>query len=277
MRSWRSVAFIAPVVLASTTGCLASKGDIRLLQDEVRVTRAQVATGDSAILRADAARQAQLAALAGTLDRVNDSLRVLTARFAMFQANSIGEFDAMGKQIVQLQALLGQTTRNMQEARAQLEALREQGNAPVAAPSPAPGAGGTDTTQRGAPGGPGPATLFTTAIESFRNGSYRTARSGFEELVRLYPDYEQTPRAQVYIGDSYKNEGNTPAADSVYQLVATKYPKSADAATALYKHGLILWDANKRDEARIVFNRLIRDFPKSDEAELAKGKMNPRE
>ena len=93
----------------------------------------------------------------------------------------------------------------------------------------------------------------------------------------MYPDYEQTPRAQVYIGDSYKNEGNTPAADSVYQLVATKYPKNADAATALYKHGLILWDANKRDEARIVFNRLIREFPKSDEAELAKGKMNPRE
>jgi tol-pal system protein YbgF len=275
MTSWRSVAFIAPVVLVSTTGCLASKGDIRLLQDELRVTRTQVATGDSAILRADAARQAQLTALAGTLDRVNDSLRVLTSRFAMFQGTATGEFDAMGKQIVQVQALLGQTTRNLQEAREQLGALREQGTAPP--PNPVPGAGGADTAQRGVPAGPGPATLFTTAIEAFRNGSYRTARSGFEELVHTYPDYEQTPRAQVYIGDSYKNEGNTPAADSVYQLVATKYSKSADAATALYKHGLILWDANKRDEARIVFNRLIREFPKSDEAELAKGKLNPRE
>ena len=275
MRSWRSVAFITPVVLASTTGCLASKGDIRLLQDELRVTRAQLATGDSAILRADAARQVQLAALAGTLDRVNDSLRVLTARFAMFQANSIGEFDAMGKQIVQVQALLGQTTRNMQEARAQLEALREQGTGPVPASAPASvPVSGTDTSQHAT--GPGPATLFTSAIEAFRNGSYRTARTGFDELVQTYPDYEQTPQAQVYIGDSYKSEGNTAAADSVYQLVATKYSSNAAIAPqGLFKHGLILWDANKREEARIVFNRLIREYPRSDQAELAKSKLNP--
>lgn len=275
MRPTRLVALLSPVVLSGTTGCLASKGDIRLLQDELRVTRTQVATGDSAILRADAARQAQFANLAATLDRVNDSLRVLTARFALFQANATGEFDAMGKQIVQVQALLGQTTRNMQEARAQLEALREQGSAPAAAVPAAPAASGTDTSQRA--GAPGPATLFTSAIEAFKTGSYRTARMGFDELVRTYPDYEQTPQAQVYIGDSFKNEGNTTAADSVYQLVTAKYPQNAVAAQALYKHGLILWDANKREEARIVFNRLIRDYPRSDEAELAKSKVNPRE
>lgn len=275
MRPTRLVALLSPVVLSGTTGCLASKGDIRLLQDELRVTRTQVATGDSAILRADAARQAQFANLAATLDRVNDSLRVLTARFALFQANATGEFDAMGKQIVQVQALLGQTTRNMQEARAQLEALREQGSAPAAAVPAAPAASGTDTSQRA--GAPGPATLFTSAIEAFKTGSYRTARMGFDELVRTYPDYEQTPQAQVYIGDSFKNEGNTTAADSVYQLVTAKYSQNAVAAQALYKHGLILWDANKREEARIVFNRLIRDYPRSDEAELAKSKVNPRE
>ena len=99
---------------------------------------------------------------------------------------------------------------------------------------------------------------------------------GFDELVRTYPDYEQTPRAQVYIGDSYKSEGNTAAADSVYQLVATKYASNATIAPqGLYKHGLVLWDANKREEARIVFNRLIREYPRSDEAELAKSKLNP--
>lgn len=276
MRTSRVVHVLAPVVLLGMTGCLASKGDIRLLQDELRVTRAQVATGDSAILRADAARRTQFADLAATLDRVNDSLRVLTARFAMFQANATGEFDAVGKQIVQVQALLGQTTRNMQEARAQLEALREQGTGPVpaATATSVPPGSAPDTAQHAA--GPGPATLFTSAIEAFRNGSYRTARMGFDELVRTYPDYEQTPRAQVYIGDSYKSEGNTAAADSVYQLVATKYASNATIAPqGLYKHGLVLWDANKREEARIVFNRLIREYPRSDEAELAKSKLNP--
>lgn len=273
MKPGRVVALIGPVVLLGTTGCLASKGDIRLIQDELRVTRAQVATGDSAILRADAAREAQFARLAATLDRVNDSLRVLATRFASFQANATDEFDAVGKQIVQVQALLGQTTRNMQEARAQLDALREQATGAVPPAQPV-AAAATDSSKAG---GPGPGTLFTSAIEAFRNGSYRTARAGFEDLVRTYPDYAQTPQAQVYIGDSYQSEGNTAAADSVYQLVATKYATNAVAARALYKHGLILWDANKRDEARIVFNRLIRDYPRSDEAELARSKLNPRQ
>ena len=63
---------------------------------------------------------------------------------------------------------------------------------------------------------------------------------------------------------------NTAAADSVYQLIPTKYPKSPDAATALYRHGKLLCRTNKRGEGRIVLNRVMRDFPNSDEARLAK-------
>jgi TolA-binding protein len=75
----------------------------------------------------------------------------------------------------------------------------------------------------------------------------------------------------------YKGIGNIPAADSVYQLVSTRYPKSPQAATGLYKHGMILWDANKRPEARIVFNRVIKEYPSSPEAELASDRLRPRE
>ena len=79
--------------------------------------------------RANEQRRQQIAALSASVDRMNDSLRVLAARFASFQATANGEFDAMGRQMVAMQSLLGQTTRNVQDARAQLEALKEQGNA----------------------------------------------------------------------------------------------------------------------------------------------------
>jgi tol-pal system protein YbgF len=161
----------------------------------------------------------------------------------------------------------------MAVARAQLEALREQG---VSNPAPAPAPTGTDTS-KGAPAGPGPATLYTTSVQELRSGSYRTARNGFDELIRTYPDYPQIPQAQIYVGDAFKAEGNTTAADSVYQLVPARYPKSPQAATGLYKHGMILWDANKRADARIQFNRVIREFPNSPEAELASDRLKPRE
>lgn len=274
-RRWRGFVSAAPVVLLAAGGCLTTKGDVRLLQDELRATRAQVAVGDSSIMRADEQRRAQIAQLSVKIDRMSDSLRVLTARLASLQAATNGQFDAIGQQMVQTQALLGQTTRNLQEERAQLAAIREQGGMPASPPPP----GMPDTTQRaGAPsGGPGSTTIFLSAKDALDNGAFATARTGFQRLLDTYPNADEAPRAQLYVGESFKGEGNTAAADSVYQLIPNRYPKAPEAATALYRHGRILWDANNKSEARKVFQQLLRDYSNSDEAELARGLLNPRQ
>ena len=271
----RRAILLTPLVALASSGCLASKSDIQLLQDELRVTRAVVAAGDTSILRAEDARRNQIAQLSASIDRMNDSLRLLSIRFAAFQGTVNGELDAMGRQMVQFQALLGQTTRNVQDTRSQLEALREQSTSSIAAPTPAPPAA-IDTGRHVAPGTPGPATLFNTGIEQLRNGSYRTARSSFDLLLSSYPDFDRAPLAQLHVGDSYKAEGNSSAADSVYQLLADRYPKSEEAGTALYKRGRMLWDANKKGEARVVLNRVIRNYPGSDAAKLATDLLNGR-
>jgi tol-pal system protein YbgF len=265
-------AILAPAALIAVSGCLATKSDIQLMQEEFRATRAQSAAGDTAMLRADDARRSQIAQLTMKIDRMNDSLRLLSTRLASFQATVNGEMDAMGRQMVTVQAMLGQTTKNVQDTRAQLEALKEQG---MAAATPAPVPSGADP-RGGSAGLPGAATLFTTAMDQLNNGSYRTARSGFDQLLTSYPDFNQAPVAQLHVGETYRAEGNSAAADSVYQLVVVRYPKSQEAPTAMYKHGKYLWDANKRGEARVVLNRVIRDYPGSDGALLAKDLLNGR-
>jgi tol-pal system protein YbgF len=263
MRTWRSV---APLVLLAASGCLASKGDVRLLQDELRASRQQLATGDAAIMHADTLRRQQIATLSASIDRMNDSLRVLSTRFASFQATVNGELTNMASQLVSFQALLGQTTRNVQEARSQIQALKEQNIAGTAAANPP-----ADTAHRaGMPGLPGPATLYTTANDQLKQGNYRTALNGFDQLLTAYPDYEQAPLAQLHVGEAYFADGNIVAADSVYQLVAARYPKSDEAATGLYKHAKYLWDSNKKADARVVLQRVIRDYPGSSGALLAK-------
>ena len=276
-RPLRSLLTIAPVAMFAATGCLATQGSVRTLQDEIRASRSQLAQNDSAILRAEESRRREIASLAASIDRLNDSVRVLTARLALFQANAAGQFDFMGQQVIKIEAVLSQNTRDIQEQRTQLAALREQGVSGATAPASPPGGASPDTSQRATGGAPGPATMFTSAVEEYRKGSYRTARSGFEDLIRTYPDYDQNARAQVYIGDAFKSEGNTAAADSVYQLVETRYPNSPDVAGALWRRGRMLWDANKKGEARIVLNRLINKYPQSDEAALAKDLLSPSE
>jgi len=260
---------VAPVILIAASGCLATKSDVQLLQTEARASRAQSAEGVAAILRADSVRGRQIAQISAALDRINDSVRVLTARLAAFQATTIGELDALGRQLVQAQALLGATTRSLQDQRNALEELRQQSNAPVtaAAPPATPG----DTTHRPPPGTPSPASIFKSANEALQNGSFRTARTGFELLLNTYPNDENASTALLHVGDAYKAERNLIAADSVYQLVPDRYPsKNDDASLALYRRARMLVDAHKNEEARVVVTRLLKDYPRTDAAGLAK-------
>jgi len=279
----RRVLTIAPVALLFAAGCLASKGDIEQLQTELRATRAQLAMGDSSILHADVARQSQIAQVSSKVDRAIDSLRVLGNRLAAFQATATGNFDEMNQQLVQMQALVGQNTRNLQETRSTLQALREQGSSAVSAPPPAAAAttAPADTSRAGttapAAGVPGPATLYESASNSINQGAYSTGRRALEQLLASYPTYELAPRAMLRIGETYKAEGNQAASDSVYRLVVDRYPKNSEAGLALYRIGKGLWDNGKKSEARIYLNRVIRDFPNSDAARLAKDTLNPRE
>ncbi len=249
MRGWQ---VLAPVTVLAVTGCLASKGDIVLLQDEIRTLRAMQA-------RTDTSRRSQADSTLMISARTGDSLRALAQRFSAFQANVGGELFEMGKQLITIQELAGMSSKRIMELRSTME---ERAQAMAAAPDSA-----------AAPPAPGPAQLYTASFEQLRRGSYGTARSGFEELLRRYPEFEQASAAQLYIGQSYAEERRTAEADSVYSLVVVNHPKSPDAPTALYKYGLSRLSQGKAAEARTALQRVVRDYPRSPEAELATDRL----
>ena len=256
MRRWQ---FLMPVAALAATGCMASKSDIRLLQDEVRTLRAMQA-------RADSTRNAQTSRQTDSLIAVNkrtqDSLRVLAQRLGSFQATVAGELFEIGKQLITIQELAGMSTKQMMGLRSSLDE-RAQSMAPpaAAADSGAP------------PPAPTAANLFTAAFDQLRRGSYGTARAGFEELLRRYPEFEEASAAQLYIGDSYGIEKRTAEADSVYALVVQRYRTTKDAPTALYKYGLSQLSQGKSAQARTALNRVVREYPSSTEAELARDRL----
>jgi tol-pal system protein YbgF len=258
---------ILPLVVLAATGCLSTKGDIRLLQDELRATRAQVGLVDTSVIRSNLQLRQQITTLSAELVRLTDSVRILGNRLATLQATTNGELNSMNGQIVQMQALLNQVTRTSQDTRQQLNALREQqASAPQGPPTTPTG----DTTHRVPAGLPGSATLFLSGKQQLDNGAYGTARAAFDQLLSAYPNSAEAPSAQYYIALSYTSEGNSAAADSVYQVVYTKFPKNSWASTAMYRHGTYLWDANKKTEAREILNRAMSEFPNSDGAQLAR-------
>jgi len=246
------------LAVLSAGGCVASKGDIRVLQDEMRSLRTSIAHSDTLQrMKTDSAMM--------LVAKVNDSLRALSTRVNNFQGSVSGELFEIGRQLLTIQELTGQSQRRLQELRAEWEQTRGQANA-APAPATAPG----DTAHSGpAQQGPGPYQLYMLALGQLRQGSYGAARQGFLDLLQQYPTFEDAPAALTYIGESFARERNEAAADSVYQLVVTKYPQSAQAPNALYKRALLLKGAGKEQEARALLQRIVKEYPRSDEASLA--------
>jgi tol-pal system protein YbgF len=254
---------LAPALALLLGGCLASKRDVYILQT-------QLGTMQAAAARADTARATQIAAVLNQLVQSNDSVRALSARMARLQTTVSTDHYEMGRQILQIQELSGQSQRRLQELRASLEERSQMNAAPVAVPSPAAG----DTSRPAAvPSGPGPAQLFQSSLDQLRRGSGTVARNGFEELLRNYPNSEDAPEAMLYIAETYAAERNQVAADSVYGLVVQRYPSSPKAATALYKRAMSYRAAGRTAAARAAFDRVVKEYPRSDEATLAREQL----
>lgn len=267
---------IAPVALVAAGACFATQSDVRVLQTDVQTLRAERARQDSVM-------QQRFDALMASLQITNDSVRSLANRVTRLQGDVRGDLFQMNQQLLQIQELSGQSQRRLQELRSSLEARQQEvpavtppvtppgasrdtaAGAPAVAPAPAPA---------GAPAGsPGPNQLFQSSLDQLRRGSPGSARRGFEELLRLYPTSDLAGEAQFYIGEAFAAEGNVGAADSAYATVVNKFGQSARAPTALYKRALLLQQRGNIALARTALNDLVRRYPRSDEAQLARERL----
>ncbi len=256
--AWRRARSLLVLVGPALGGCVATRGDIRLLQDEMRALRSSVAA-------ADTARRSQADSILFTLARANDSLRALNARVARVQAvqaDATGTMYELGRQLITVQELTGQSQRRLQELRASLENRQEAATA------------SQDTTSTAAAGAlPGPNSLFELARDQLARGSPRAAREALDTLIGRYPNADVLPAAQFFVAEAYAQEGKRQAADSVYNLVATRYPRSDRAPTALYKLALARRDAGQRAAAQTLLERIVRDYPRTDEAVFAREQL----
>lgn len=242
-------------------GCLATRQDVQLLHDELRVLRATVSASDSA--RAQDARVLQAA-----VRRTDDTLHAVSVRITRLQAGMNEQFQLVGRELLAVQELTGQSQRRLQEMRATLEDRAAAAAAPAASTT-APDAGA-------APALPGPNRLFELAREQLDRGSPASARSALDTLITRYPTADVVPTAQFFVAEAYAQEGNRPAADSVYQLMATRHPRSDRAPTALYKLAQSRRAAGQAAAARPLLERIVRDYPRSDEAALARDLLRTR-
>ncbi len=253
----RAPPFVLSLGLAA--GC-ALKGDVRKVELQVQALRAEQG-------RAAAERAAQLDSLRQLVAAVQQALTAQQAYLVQMRGDMKTDLLAVQQQLVQVQELTGQSQQRITELRAHIEERAQQPVPPLdtgtragAAPPVGPS---------GNPAGPGPDRMYDLSLQQLRRGSLATARVGFREFLRAYPNHERAADALFYVGETWASE-NADSAAAVYQQVVKSYPNSPRAPSALYKLGLLAEQRGDKAGARRFYARVIAGYPRSPEADLAR-------
>jgi len=118
-----------------------------------------------------------------------------------------------------------------------------------------------------------PGNLYKDAYETFQKGDLDGGRRKFEAFLKQYPNMELSDNAQFWIGETYFLKKDFEKAILEYEKVIVKYPEGDKVSSALLKQGLAFLELGDKAHARNLLKRVIDRFPQTEQAEIAKKKL----
>jgi len=119
----------------------------------------------------------------------------------------------------------------------------------------------------------GMGNMYKVAYEAFQKGDVEGARKKFEAFLKQYPNTELSGHAQFWIGETYYQKKDFEKAILEYEKAITKFPEGSKVPAALFKQGLAFLELGDKTNARNLFKRVIDRFPRSEQAEMAKKRL----
>jgi tol-pal system protein YbgF len=120
---------------------------------------------------------------------------------------------------------------------------------------------------------PGMGDLYRDAYETFYKGELEGARRKFEAFLKQYPNTELSNNAQFWIGETYYLKKDYEKAILEYEKAIVKYPEGDKIPAAIFKQALAFLELGDKTNARNLLKRVIEKYPLSDQAQLAKKKL----
>jgi tol-pal system protein YbgF len=118
-----------------------------------------------------------------------------------------------------------------------------------------------------------PENLYAKAKQLFDKGEYENARELFRSFLKQYPKEKIAGNAQFWLGEIYYREKWYEKAILEYQKVIENHPKGNKTPSALLKQGFAFLSLDDKSNARLILKELVRKFPKSNEAKVARNKL----
>lgn len=118
--------------------------------------------------------------------------------------------------------------------------------------------------------------IYKDALQLIQNNQPAEARKLFKSYLKSYPDGPLAGNARFWIGESYYDEKNYERAIVEYDDMIKKHPKGIKVPAALLKQAMAFDRLKDGKTAKALFDKLVKGYPKSDEAKRAKDILKKR-
>ena len=119
----------------------------------------------------------------------------------------------------------------------------------------------------------GAGDLYKDAYETFQKGNLEGARRKFEAFLRQYPNTELSDNAQFWIGETYYLKKDFEKAILEYEKAIAKYPEGDKVPAALFKQALAFLELKDKTNARNLLKRVMERYPNTEQAQMAKKRL----
>lgn len=123
------------------------------------------------------------------------------------------------------------------------------------------------------PAGPDPNQLYDQAAQDLTQGRYDIALQGFRDFLQRFPTLDLADNALYGVGECFFAQSKFDSAAATYAQVGQQYPEGDKVPAALYKLAVSQEKLGRGPAARTTLEDLVRRFPLSGEAQLARERL----
>ena len=121
--------------------------------------------------------------------------------------------------------------------------------------------------------GPDPNQLYEQAAQDLTQGRYPLALQGFREYAQRFPTTDLADNAQYGMGECLFAQAQFDSAAIEYERIEKLYPQGDRVPAGLWKLALCREKLGQPAQARKVLDDLVKSFPLSGEAQLARDRL----
>ncbi|MGY8777594.1 MAG: tetratricopeptide repeat protein [Longimicrobiales bacterium] len=248
-------AVILLVVSAMSGGC-AMKGDIRLLQEELRMVSVR--------------QDSMLTQIRMETLQTQDSLRTQNDQAFELRGDLNRQLQQISQTLIRLEAIAGENQRGLASVRDQLANIRRTPNSrpTTTATNNSDMTGGGGESLIG--GADNPDELWRVAQDQVQRGSLNSATNAFEDFLAQHSTDERVVDAHFHLADILLQQGRPEDALAAFQEIQSLFPTHAKVPDALFRVANIQLQLDDEDGAKVTLERLVNTYPGSTMAMLAR-------